>query len=247
MVVRPFGRGMATGGAWTSGSTPGLAVTASPAERLVDRLPSDVSSATVAAAKRADVLVVDQRTAGTRTERTGEADIAGRTVLVVPKRPGARPKVACYSREDTETDQAVELIRRTVELDATADAHYGVASAVAVASEGESPGTDPAGGSSAEWVAIDETDGTTTPDGTTGAEASFGLPSPDEHGGAGGADGDTASRTGHASLSPSAAEIAARRDSVDTAAARVLEGADDGAAPLAFCGLSGVVEPLEES
>ncbi|WP_276257907.1 hypothetical protein [Haloglomus litoreum] len=198
-----------------SGSTPGLAVSASRAERLVDRLPSEVSRAAVAAAKRADVLVIDRRTAGTRTERTGEADIAGRTVLVVPKRPGARPKVDCFSREPPETDPAVELLRRTVELDATAEAHYGVASAVAVASGDEAPA--PAGGA-AEWVAVDEADG-----------------------------GNAPARTGHESLSPSAAEIAARRDSVDTAAARVLEGDDGGAAPLAFCGLSGVIEPLEDA
>lgn len=233
-----------------SGSTLGLAVSVTRAERLVDRLPSEVSRATVAAAKRADVLVVDRRTAGTRTERTGEAEIAGRTVLVVPKRPGARPKVTCYTRDDPETDPAVELLRRTIELDATAAAHYGVASAVAVASEDEPVGAGPAGGRSAEWVAVEGADepstASATPMASTGAEASARLPSPDQAGAADD-DGSAASRTDHANLSPSAAEIEARRDSVDTAAARVLEGDDDGAAPLAFCGLSGVVDPLEES
>jgi hypothetical protein len=240
MVVRPFDRGMATGGAWTSGSTPGLAVTASGPDRLVDRLPSEVSRAAVAAAKRADVLVIDRRTSGTRTERTGEADIAGRTVLVVPKRPGARPSVTCYSTEAPEADPAVELIRRTVELDATADAHFGVASAVAVASGDEPPSGDVGG--SADWVAADEQeDGLDfgTPDAT---ETSV-LPTPDHDPAPDG--GGPTSRTGHASVSPSAAELAARRDSVDTAASRVLEEGPDAAAPLAFCGLSAVVEPLD--
>jgi hypothetical protein len=237
---------MATGGAWTPGSTPGLAVSVTRAERLVDRLPSDISRETVAAAKRADVLVVDRRTAGTRTERTGEADIAGRTVLVVPRRPGARPSLACFSRDPPETDPAVDLLRRTVELDATAEAHYGVASAVAVASEDGSGG---AAGGAAGWVAADEADepapSGATPLASTDAEAPFERRSPDE--GRAGDDGDATGGMGHGSLSPSAAEIAARRDSVDTAAARVLERDDDGAAPLAFCGLSGVVDPLEDA
>ncbi len=243
MVVRPFAWGMATGGAWTSGSTPGLAVTASGPERLVDRLPSEVSRAAVAAAKRADVLVVDRRTSGTRTERTGEADIAGRTVLVVPKPPGARPSVTCHSTEAPEADPAVELIRRTVELDATADAHFGVASAVAVASGDEPPSGDVGG--SADWVAADEQDDgldSGTPDAT---DASFGFSDPDDGSGQVPDGGGTTSRTGHASVSPSAAELAARRDSVDTAASRVLEDGPDAAAPLAFCGLSAVVEPLD--
>lgn len=185
---------MSTGGAWAANSTPGLSLTASGPERLVDRLPHGVAAATVEAARDADVLVVDRRTGGTRTERTGRAEIAGRTVLVVPKRPGARPSVTCYSRGDPGSDPAVELVRRTVELDATADAHYGVAAAVAGASGDE-----------------DATDN-----------------SPEDE-----------------RLSPSAAELAARRDSVDIATERVLEDAPDGAAPLAFCGLSAVVEPLD--
>jgi hypothetical protein len=234
---------MATGGAWTSGSTPGLAVTASGPERLVDRLPSEVSRAAVAAARRADVLVIDQRTSGTRTERTGETEIAGRTVLVVPRRPGARPSVTCYSTETPETDPAVELVRRTVELDATADAHFGVASAVAVASSDE-PASGDVGGS-ADWVAVDEQDETHEFGMADVTDASFGLSSPDDGSGPAPDGGGTTSQSGHASVSPSAAELAARRDSVDTAASRVLEDQPDAAAPLAFCGLSAVVEPLD--
>lgn len=161
---------MSTGGAWASGSTPGLAVRASGPERLVDRLPSGVAAATVEAARTADVLVVDRRTADTRTERTGEAEIAGRTVLVVPKRPGARPRVSCYSRADPRSDPAVELVRRTVELDATADAHYGVASAVAVASGDEDGTTE----------TDDEATWATTDEGAAPADDAFGLPAPDE-------------------------------------------------------------------
>lgn len=243
MGVWPLGWDMATGGAWTSGSTPGLAVTASGPERLVDRLPGEISRATVDAAKRADVLVVDRRTAGTRTERTGEADIAGRTVLVVPKRPGARPSVACYSTEDPERDPAVELVRRTVELDATADAHFGVASAVAMASDDDAESGDVNGGS-ADWVAVDERDEPFEPGAADGG-ASFGPPSPDDLAATAEGAGEAASRTDHASVSPSAAELAARRDSVDTAASRVLDEDSDAAAPLAFCGLSAVVEPFE--
>lgn len=248
MVVGALRLGMATGGVWTSGSTPGLAVTASGPERLVDRLPSDVSRATVAAAKRADVLVVDRRTAGTRTERTGEAEIAGRTVLVVPKPAGARPSVACYSTDPPDTDPAVELIRRTVELDATAEAHFGVASAVAIASGDEHEAGGPSGdvsGGSADWVAVDEQEEPLEGEPLDLSDDAFDLPDPNEGSGLAAEGGGTASRAGHASVSPSAAELAARRDSVDSAASRVLDESPEGAAPLAFCGLSAVVEPLD--
>jgi hypothetical protein len=228
-------------------------VTASRADRLVDRLPEGVSSAAVAAAKRADLLVLDSRTAGTRTERTGEAEIAGRRVLVVPERPGARPRVACYSRDDPDSDPAIPLVRRTVELDATTAAHYDVAAAVADADGAAEPtadasdtgpvahadgGAEPTG---PEWVtdaaAGSEGGGTTfeTAAGIAMLEAAADGPGADD-------DGDV-----RASVSPSAAELAARRDSVDTAAERVLSATPETAAPLAFCGLAGVVEPLEES
>lgn len=209
---------MSTGGTLTTGAPSGLAVTTCGPERLVDALPGGVAAAIVEAARRADVLVVDRRTGELRTDRPGEAEIAGRTVLVVPKRPGARPSVTCYSRAAPGTDPAVELIRRTVELDATTDSHYSVASAVAVASEDASAAGE-------DVPTSDEDD-------------RFGLPEPGA---------EEASPSERASLSPSAAELAARRDAVDDAIQRLLEGAPEEATALAFCGLAGVVEPLPDA
>lgn len=217
---------MATGGTWTGGGGPGLAVTTVGPTRPGDRLPEDVDRQVVDAAAAADLLVVDRRRTGTRAPEPGTAEIAGRQVLVVPRQPGARPEVACYSRDDPETDPAVELIRRTVELDATAAAHYTVAAAVAAASDGE-PTHAAENGSFDDW--------TRDSDPVIELEAEM--------------DGSevTAAPTGHASVSPSTAELAARRDSLDTAADRVLDDGPESAAPLAFCGLAGVVEPLDTS
>ncbi|PSP97928.1 hypothetical protein BRC89_09705 [Halobacteriales archaeon QS_4_70_19] len=209
---------MSTGGTPTTGAPSGLAVTTCGPERLVDRLPGGVAAATVEATRRADVLVVDRRTGELRTDRPGEAEIAGRTVLVVPERPGARPSVTCYSRAAPGSDPAVELIRQAVELDATTASHYSVASAVAVANEDVSP----------------------TEEGETPTEPtdSFGLPAPET---------EEAPAAEHASLSPSAAELAARRDAVDDATRRLLDDAPEEATALAFCGLAGVVEPLPDA
>lgn len=214
---------MATGGTWAGGGGPGLVVTTAGPTRPSGRLPEDVDGQVVEAAATADLLVVDRRRAGTRAPEPGTAEIAGRQVLVVPRRPGARPSVECYSRDDPETDPAVDLIRRTVELDATAAAHYSVAAAVAVASERDA---DEPEGSFDDWTQ-DSVVG-----GDPGTEpASEGATEP----------------SGHASVSPSTAELVARRDSLDTAAERVLDGGPESAAPLAFCGLAGVVDPLDSS
>lgn len=219
MWLPPVDWGMATGGAWTASGGPGLAVTTEGPTEPRDRLPQDVSRAVVEAAAAADLLVVDRRRTGTRTEQPGTAEIAGRDVLVVPRRPGARPRVECYSSDDPATDPAVELVRRTVELDATTAAHYSVAAAVAVASDGE-PSSSALDDQFDEWTRDSSTGG------RTGGSEVAAVPS------------------GHPDVSPSTAELAARRDSVDAAAERVLDGAPETAAPLAFCGLAGVVEPL---
>lgn len=226
MCVPHLLRGMATGGTWTAGGGPGLAVTTVGPTHPADRLPEEVDRRVVDAAAAADLLVIDRRRSDTRAPEPGTAAIADRQVLVVPRQPGARPEVTCYSRDDPETDPAVELIRRTVELDATAAAHYTVAAAVAVASDGE-PTHAAENGSSDDW--------TQGSDPVVELEAEM-----DEREG-------TAAPTGHASVAPSTAELAARRDSLDTAAERVLDGGPESAAPLAFCGLAGVVDPLDSS
>lgn len=172
--------------------------------------------------------MVDRRRDGVRTAAPSHAEIAGRQVVVVPRRPGARPSVACYSRDAPGTDPAVERVRRTVVLDATAAAHYDVAAALAVAG---GDGTGEAEGSFDDLLddgadgepATGDADWTRTTDGGRSADAAG------------------------ASVSPSAAELSARRDSVDTATHRVLEGAPETAAPLAFCGLAGVVEPIADA
>lgn len=219
---------MTTGRTPMAPDGPGLAFRTGGPTRPADELPADVDRAVVDAAAAADVLVVDRRRDGLRTAAPGHAEIAGRQVVVVPRRPGARPSVACYSRDAPGTDPAVERVRRTVALDATAAAHYDVAAALAVAG---GDGTGEAEGSFDDLLddgadgepATDDADWTRTTDGGRSADAAG------------------------ASVSPSAAELSARRDSVDTATHRVLEGAPETAAPLAFCGLAGVVEPIADA
>lgn len=213
---------------------PGLAFRTGGPTRPADELPADVDHTVVDAAAAADVLVVDRRRDGVRTAAPGRAEIAGRQVVVVPRRPGARPSVACYSRDAPGTDPAVELVRRTVALDATVAAHYDVAAALAVAGgdgTGESEGSfdDLLDGGAGGEPATDDADWTRTP---TDSRL---------------ADGGRSADAADGSVSPSAAELSARRDSVDTATHWVLEGAPETAAPLAFCGLAGVVEPIADA
>jgi hypothetical protein len=156
-------------------------------------------------------------------------------VVVVPRRPGARPSVACYSRDDPGADPAIECVRRTVLLDATAAAHYDVAAALAVAG---GDGTDEAERSFDDLLEDEAADGeraTEDPDSTrTTADTRM-------------TDGGRSPGGAEASVSAPAAELAARRESVDAATHRVLDGAPETAAPLAFCGLAGVVEPVADA
>jgi hypothetical protein len=207
----------------TDGGRPGPTVTVTgpvaPAEHLPETYPGDGPAA--AAAADAAVLVVDRRTSGTRAEQPGETRVADRRVVAVPARPGARPSVDLYCRADPVGDPAVALLRQAVELDAYAAAHFRVASRLAVVGD----------------------DGTGDPDWATAGDdgpATGGRAGP-------GGDGDAVAdaEAGPAGIPPSAAELRARRDSVDEATGRLLDAAAEEAAPLAFCGLSAVLDPLD--
>lgn len=225
---------MTTGRTPMAPDGPGLAFRTGGPTRPADELPADVDRAVVDAAAAADVLVVDRRRDGVRTAAPGHTEIAGRQVVVVPRRPGARPSVACYSRDAPGTDPAVERVRRTVVLDATAAAHYDVAAALAVAG---GDGTGEAEGSFDDLL----------DDGADGDPATDDADRTRWTGDTRPADGGRSADAADASVSPSAAELSARRDSVDTATHRVLEGAPETAVPLAFCGLAGVVEPIADA
>jgi hypothetical protein len=195
-----------------------------------------VSSAVHDAVRGADLLVVDRRGEATRTTAPGEAEIAGATVVVVPTEPGLRPTVEVYARGPVDTP-AVEAIRQTIELDACTSAHYDVAARLAAV---EAEENRPADGETDDWATIAREAG-----GTANLPASGTDPGP-----SGGAteDGSTAvAGGGAADHSVPAAELRARRDSVDEATDRLLVdiGAGDDTAPLAFCGLSEVVDPID--
>lgn len=237
--MAPDRSGMPSGPAGTIGGGLQPSVTVTGHADLAVELPQRaVPSAVHDAVREADLLVVDRRGEATRTDEPGEARIAGARVVVVPAEPGLRPTVEVYTRASAEAPP-VEAIRRTVELDACTAAHYDVAARLAAAE--------------AEGEGADETDDWATIAREAGGTAN--LPSGDPGGGAGAAteDGGTAVATGSSAEhtdsteeSVPAAELRARRDSVDEATDRLLTDADTGedTAPLAFCGLSEVVDPI---
>ena len=186
------------------------------------------------AVRTADILVVDQRGDATRTPQPGEARIADAQVVVVPIEPGLRPTVEVYARGPVDT-RPVDAIRQTVELDACTAAHYDVAARLAAVEAEDNP---PADGETDDWATIAREAGGTANLPPSGSDPGTGGSSPEDGGAA-------AAGAGAADHSVPAAELRARRDSVDQATDRLLVDIDgDETAPLAFCGLSEVIEPI---
>lgn len=72
-----------------------------------------------------DVVVLDRRGAETTPTEPGELTVGGRRVVVVPDRGGAGPPVEVWVVGDRERyEGVVDVLRRTVDLDASVDAAF---------------------------------------------------------------------------------------------------------------------------